>query len=185
LTRRLLHFHLLLGITLQRPGRVSLGTQSLNRCCDCCLIRRKRLPDGGVIVDVLRHHVQHLRKICQRDKCRIEPLFLRCIGKLRAAKPGVLLQPVIRVQNFLGVGRSGCNLRQQGIRVKCDRSQQLIQLLRRGDRRLGRQQGSKILGNYQGDQQNNRRKTSLSHGVRNLLDRFPTIVRVKACDSLG
>jgi hypothetical protein len=39
------------------------------------LIGQKRLPDGGVIVHVIRHHLQHLRKIYQRDERWIESLL--------------------------------------------------------------------------------------------------------------
>jgi hypothetical protein len=45
------------------------------------------LPDRRVIVDMLRHHFQHLRKICQRDKRRIKSLLLCGIGKGCAYKP--------------------------------------------------------------------------------------------------
>jgi hypothetical protein len=91
LTRRLLHFHLLLGIALQRPGRIRLSSQSLNGGSDRSLISRKGLPDGGIIVDVLRHHVEHLRKICQRNKCRIESLALSRVGERATREPGILL----------------------------------------------------------------------------------------------
>jgi hypothetical protein len=80
LSRCLLHFYLLLRITAKRTGGISLSSQPLNRVRDRRLIRRKCLPDGGIIVDMLRHHIQHIRKINQCDKCRIESLLLRCIG---------------------------------------------------------------------------------------------------------
>jgi hypothetical protein len=49
------------------------------------------LPDGGVIVDVLRHHIQHLRKTGERDERRIESLFFRGVGERRSLKARVLL----------------------------------------------------------------------------------------------
>jgi hypothetical protein len=55
------------------------------------LIRRKGLPDRGVIVNVLRHHIQHLRKTGQRDESRIESLFFCCVGERRSFKAWVLL----------------------------------------------------------------------------------------------
>jgi hypothetical protein len=90
------------------------------------------LPDRGVIVDVLRHHLQHLRKTGQRDECRIESLFLCGVGECGSFKVRILLQPVIHIDNFLRIGRGSCDLGQQRIGVKRDRSQQLIQLLRGG-----------------------------------------------------
>jgi len=109
------------------------------------------LPDRSVIVDILRHHIQHLRKARQRDKRRIESLFLRRIGELSTRQPRVLLQPVIDIQDFLRIRRRGSDLRQQRIRVERDRSQQLIQLLRRRRRRLRREYWAKILGDQHGD----------------------------------
>jgi hypothetical protein len=84
LTSGLLHFHFLLLIAAQRASFVCLRPQPLNRGCNRFLIRQKRVPDRGIIVDVLRHHLQHLRKIHQRDECRIESLLLRCVGQFGA-----------------------------------------------------------------------------------------------------
>jgi hypothetical protein len=78
---------------------------------------------------MLRHYRQHFGKSYQRDKCRIESLLLCRIGKCRTSQTLVVLQPIINIQNFLGIGRRGCNLREQRIRIKSNRSQQLIQLL--------------------------------------------------------
>lgn len=80
LARRLLHLYSLLRIASQRPGRIGLSSQPLNRVGHSRLISRERLTDRGVVVDVLRHHRQHLRKIRQRDKRGIESLSLRCVG---------------------------------------------------------------------------------------------------------
>jgi hypothetical protein len=63
LTGRLLYLYLLLGITTQSARGVGLRAQALNRSRDRCLIRVKSLTDGGVIVNVRRHHVQDCRKI--------------------------------------------------------------------------------------------------------------------------
>jgi hypothetical protein len=96
---------------------------------------------------VLRHHLQHLRKIYQRDKRRIESLFLRRVRQLSSVEIGVLLQPVINIKNFLRIGRGSGDLREQRIRIKRDRSQQLIQFLRCGGRGLRLEQRPKVLKN--------------------------------------
>ena len=80
----LLYLYCLLLIALQRPRRVSLGAQSLDRGTDCSLVGRKRLADGGEIVDVFRHHVDHVREHHQGDKCRVKSLLLCRVGKRRA-----------------------------------------------------------------------------------------------------
>jgi len=123
------------------------------------LIGRKGLPDRGIIVNVLRHHIQHLRKTGQRDKRRIESLFLCCVGERRSFEVRILLQPVIHIDNFLWIGRCGCDLSQQRIGVKRNRSQQLIQLLCSGRGCLGCDKENRILGNHHGHQQKQCRKT--------------------------
>jgi hypothetical protein len=130
LARRLLHLHLLFRGAAQSARVISLISQALNRSRDCSLIRREGLTDGRIIVDILRHHVEHLRKIDERDKCRIESLLLRCIRQCCARQRRILRQPVIHIQNFLRIGRSRGDLRKQRIGIKRDRRQQLIQFLR-------------------------------------------------------
>ena len=80
LTRGLLHQHLLLCSVAQRARRIRLGTEPLHRRGNRSLVSRKCLPDGGVIIDVLRHHLQHLREIHQREERRIESLLLGRVG---------------------------------------------------------------------------------------------------------
>jgi hypothetical protein len=146
-----LHFYLLLRIAAKRTGGISLSPQPLNRLSNCSLIRRKCLPDGGIIVDILRHHVQDVREIYQRNKCRIEPLLLRCIGQRCARQPGVLLQPGINIQNLLRIRRCGGDLREQRIRIKSNRGEQLVQLFGCGRRGLRRENGAEFLRNHQRD----------------------------------
>jgi hypothetical protein len=111
LARSLLHLHLLFRGAAQSARAISLISQALNRSRDCSLIRRECLTDGCIIVDILRHHLEHLRKIDQRDKCRIESLLLRRIRQCCARQRRILRQPVIHIQNFLRIGRSRGDLR--------------------------------------------------------------------------
>ena len=122
----LLDFHLLLLVGAQGTRGVGLRAQALNRGGYYSLIRRKGLPDGGVIVDVLRHHLQYLRKIYQCDKRGIEALFRGGIGEGSAREIEVLLQPVIRVEDLLRIRRGGGDLGEQGIRIERHRGQQLV-----------------------------------------------------------
>jgi len=67
------------------------------------------VTDGKVHdVNVLRHHLQHLRKVHQRNERGIESLLLRGVGERRARQIRIGIAPVIHVQNFLRIGR-GCH----------------------------------------------------------------------------
>jgi hypothetical protein len=90
------------------------------------LIRLERLTQRSVVIDVYRHRVQHCGKGHQRDEGRIEPLPLRRVGERLSLQVGVLLHPVVRVENLLRVSRRCTNLREERIRIQRDRSQQLI-----------------------------------------------------------
>jgi len=135
----------LLLIRAQCARGVGLRPQSLNGIGDCSLISGERLTDGGVVVDILRHHLDHLRKIHQCDKCGIEPLLLGGIGKRRSLESWIRKEPIVDVQDLLR-GR-GCrhDLREQGIGIERDGGKQLIQLLRRKPKGLGRHPRFKFL----------------------------------------
>lgn len=90
-----------------------MGSQPLNRSSNRRLVRQKRFADGGVIVDVLRHHGYDLRKIHQRYKCWIEARRLRRVGERGPAEIGILLQPVIDVEHFLRICAGSSDLRQK------------------------------------------------------------------------
>jgi hypothetical protein len=81
------------------------------------------LADRRVVVHIFRHHLEDLREIGQRDKCRIESLRLRRIGERGASQVGISLQPIVHIQNFLGIRGGRGDLRQQRIRIKSDRGQ--------------------------------------------------------------
>jgi hypothetical protein len=107
----------------------------LDRRRHLSLIGGDRRANGGIVVNVLRHHLDHLGKAGQRNKCRIKPLLLGSSGQLGFGEVVVLRQPVVDVQNLLRIGGGGGDLRQQSIRVESDRGQKLVQLLRRRWRR--------------------------------------------------
>jgi hypothetical protein len=49
-------------IALQRSRFVRLGSQSLDRGTHSSLVSIKSLTNGGEVVDVFRHHVDHIGK---------------------------------------------------------------------------------------------------------------------------
>ena len=113
-----------------------MGTQALNRSGDRRLVRRKCGADGSVVVNILRHHGYDLRKIHQRHERWIESRSLRCIGERFTAEIGILQQPVIHIENFLRIGAGRGDLREQGIRIEGDWSEQLVQFVGSGKRRV-------------------------------------------------
>jgi hypothetical protein len=145
LTRGLLHFHLLPRIAAQRAGAIGLSPQALDRGGDRSLIGSERVTDNGVVVDVLRHHLEDLWKIYERDECGIESLLLGCIGEGCTGQACVFHQPVINVQNFLGIRRGGGDLREQRIGIKGDWREQLVEFFGRRNVRLRRDEKSEVL----------------------------------------
>ena len=125
----LLHGHGLLLIAAQRARGVSLSSQALNGICNPRLIGSEGIPDGGVVVKVLRHHVEDLREIHECDECGVKTLLLRRIGEGCSRQARICRQPIVNVQDLLRVCRSGHYLRQQRVRIQRDGGQQLIQLL--------------------------------------------------------
>jgi hypothetical protein len=76
-----LHGNGLVLITLKRAPGISLLTQALHRVHDHALIRGESVADRGIVVDVLGHHVDDLRKIHQCNEGRIKALCLGSIGE--------------------------------------------------------------------------------------------------------
>ena len=132
----ILYLNRLLLIALECPHRISLLTEALNRIHNHPLICGERLPNGRKVVDVLRHHVEDLRKIHQRNESRIKALCLGRVGARLAAQAPILVQPAINVEDLLRIGRCCADLRQQRVGVEGDRRQQLVQLIGSGHRSL-------------------------------------------------
>ena len=130
----ILHLNVLVLVALQRARRVRLLAQALDGIHHRRLIRREGAADGGVAVDVLRHHAQNLREVDQRDERRIKSLRLCRIGARLTAQTGVLLQPGVGVEDLLRIGRGRTDLCHQGVRIQRDRGEQLIEFIRCGQR---------------------------------------------------
>ncbi len=140
-----------------------MRSQALNRSGNRSLVRQKRFADRSVIVNVLRHHGYDLRKIHQRYKCGIEARRLRRVGERAAAEIGILLQPVIHIENFLRICAGRGDLRQKGIRIEGDGSEQLVQFFGSGERSVLRSdQRYKVLRKYECDQHKHSGECALS-----------------------
>jgi hypothetical protein len=83
----------------------------------------------GVIIDVLGHRVEHRREGHERYERWIETLLLDRVGECHSRKIAVLFQPIIGIDDLLRVAGCRANLREQGVRIKCDWREQLFQLI--------------------------------------------------------
>jgi hypothetical protein len=68
------------------------------------LVGHHRRANRGVVINILRHHLDDLRKPNQSYKRGVESLLLGGGGQLGNGEILVLGQPIIDVQNFLGIG---------------------------------------------------------------------------------
>lgn len=77
--------------------------QTLHRIHHRSLVRLKRGSQRRKIVDMRRHHSQHLGKVHKRHKSRIETGPLRRIRERLPFEVPIQLQPAIHVQNLLWI----------------------------------------------------------------------------------
>jgi hypothetical protein len=122
----LLNLNRLLWIGAEGSGGVSLAAQALDGSGDFGLIGGHCLPDGGVVVDVVGHHLKHGGEGDEREEGGIEALLLRGVGEIGAGEMRVLREPVGDVENFLWVCGSGCDLREELVGIEGDWREELI-----------------------------------------------------------
>jgi hypothetical protein len=130
-TALLLHRYRLVLVTVERASGKRVLAQSLNRRHHRLLVGLEHLPQRGIVVHIRCHHIQHGRKIHQRDERRIEPMLLRRIRQRLSLQVAILPQPIVCIEDLLRVCRSRTYLRHQRIRKQRKRSHQLFQLVRR------------------------------------------------------
>jgi hypothetical protein len=108
-----LHNNRLLRVRAQSSRGISLGAKALDGIGNRGLICRHGLANRCIVVDIVRHHLQDVRKMHQSNESRIKSLLLRGIAERIAGKPRIVGEPIIDVENFLRVRGGGCNLREQ------------------------------------------------------------------------
>jgi hypothetical protein len=122
----LLHLNLLLLVGAKGSSGIGLAAQALDGGSHLGLVGRHRLANCGVVVDMVRHHLEHGGEGDEREEGRIEPLFLCGVGESGTGEVRVLREPVGDVENFLWVGRGRRNLREQLVGIERNRRQQLV-----------------------------------------------------------
>jgi len=97
-----------------------------------------RLQSGHITCYLNRTYHVLPTKFGERLDAWVPWLLIDFLPELFAPEPGMLLQPSVRFHDLIGISGSCENLRDQGIGIKCDGSNELLQLLRRLFRRLHR-----------------------------------------------
>src|SRR5271166_4146831 len=122
--------YLLLGVGPQRPRGRGLVAKTLDRIHHVSLLCHDGVAQLLHPVERSVHHPQDPRKRHQRLDAGIPRLCLERGGKLVSLQVRMIgiLQPTIRFNDFERIGRGHQDLCEQGVRIKRDRSEQLVEL---------------------------------------------------------
>ena len=122
--------YLLLGVGPQRPGSRGLVAKALDRIHDVSLLCHHRVAQLLRPVERSVHHSQDPGKRRQRLDAWIPRLCLGRGGKLVSLQVGIsgILEPTIRLDDLERIGRGHQDLCEQGVRIKRDRGEQLVEL---------------------------------------------------------
>jgi hypothetical protein len=94
------------------------------------LLCQKRVPQVGRPLDVARHPLHHVRKLNQTLDTGVPGLLCHRVCQRFALQILIVIHPLLKLDYFQWISRSGEGLRQKRIGVECDRSNERIQLLR-------------------------------------------------------
>jgi hypothetical protein len=123
--------HRLLRCRRQVPIGLRGRAELLDRCHDVGLLSQKRIAQVRCPAYVLVQALQHIGK---RDQCLdagVPRLLFRCLHQLGSMQSTVPLQPLLRFHNLKGISGSDQHLREEPVRIKCNRCYQISQLVRR------------------------------------------------------
>ena len=119
----------LLSVRVQSTCRSGLrahmlhGVHDVGLLCEECVSKVRRPSNIRI------HPVQYIRKNHQRLNAGIPILLARRVDQLRALQTAILLEPLRGFGNLKGIRGGHQHLAQQGIGIKSDRRNQIIQLL--------------------------------------------------------
>jgi hypothetical protein len=129
----LLDRNVLIFVAVQGAGGIGLLSQRLDCRHHGGLIGLESRTYRSVVIDVLGHRIEDGWEGHERYEGRIEALLLGSVIQCCAPQVAVLFQPIIGIDDLLGVTGSGANLRKQGIGIERNRREQLFQLFAAGD----------------------------------------------------
>ena len=118
---------LLLG-GLEVSLSLSLGPQTLDRIHDIGLLSHESIAHSSGPIYFVAHHRQNLRKGDQRLHAEIPSHAVQRVIQRIALEIRILFYPLIRFTHLVGVGGRHQDLPEQGIGIKSDRGQHLVQL---------------------------------------------------------
>ena len=127
--RAVLFNHLLRGIT-QLSRLAGAVTHGLNRAHHVCRLIVVGIAQRNGPLLTLGQHVQHLGKLGQRFDAGVPWHLVHSLGQLLRRLIAILLHPALGLLNLLRIGGSRERLRDERVRVKCDRRNQSLQFLR-------------------------------------------------------
>ena len=122
--------YLLLFIAIQVAGLVSLLTHGLDGIRHFLLLIGVCVAKRGSPREVLVHVFKNRGKLRESLYARVPGLFVDFLCQLFTLEFGMALHPAVGLDNLGGIGGSGENLRNEGVRVQGDRRDELLQLLR-------------------------------------------------------
>lgn len=126
LIRDLLDLDGLFVVGAERSGGVGLTAQTLDGGSDLCLVSGHGLADGGVVVDVVGHHLEDGGEGDESKEGGIEAPFFGGVGECGAGEFGILGEPVGDVEDLLGISGGGCDLGEQRVGIERNWGHQLI-----------------------------------------------------------
>jgi hypothetical protein len=116
----------LLVIIDQHPLGIGLGPDPLDRIVDFFFLEKHGLAQVRGPCDVLGQHPDHVRELHEGDDGGIP--IENCLGR-RLLDVGILQQKLVRLDHVERAGGGREDLRQQFIRIECDRGHHLLQFL--------------------------------------------------------
>ena len=137
--------HFLLRRRLQMSGILRANPQALHGGEHVFWLSEKGIPESLGPVQLVVHRYEHLRKRHQRFDADVPCLILDGLYRGVALHVRMRFDPPASVHDFQRIRRGHQHLRQQRIRIECDRRDQPLQFLGRIllGRRLGRRGGQR------------------------------------------
>ncbi|SAL87932.1 hypothetical protein AWB68_08595 [Caballeronia choica] len=134
--RRGLDYDLLLLVRFQVARVLRACPQPLHSSEDLFLLRKKSVSEPLRPVELVTHRLEYLRECHQRFHAGVPRLILYRLHGGIALHAGIRFYPARRVHDLQRIGRRHQHLRQHGVRVERDRSDQGLEFLRREWRRV-------------------------------------------------
>jgi hypothetical protein len=125
-----LGFHDLLWTGFQISGALGLRAHALDRSHHVSLLRQKRVSQIGCPLNVAGHACHHVRKHDQPLDTWVPWLLGHSVRERFALQILIVVHPLLKLNDFQWVGRSGERLSQEIIRIERDRRDKRIQLSR-------------------------------------------------------